>query len=58
MKNTVEVELLKVNEDGSADFVFHLDDSTKELLLIYGIKCAIMNGIKEASEWSVPKETL
>lgn len=56
-EGTMHVELLKENDDGSADYVFHMTDEQREALLRYGIMKAIEAGIEEARLKYTPSDT-
>jgi hypothetical protein len=54
----IDVTLIRENEDGSADFMFHLTDEYASALLTYGIKCAIEAGIEEGKKWMTPEDAI
>lgn len=56
MDGLMSVELIKENEDGSADYVFHMTDDQRDALLRYGIMKAIEAGIEEARKKYTPEE--
>jgi len=47
----MEVKLIKENEDGSAVFEFNMSEKEKEMLLINGIRTALLAGIEDSKEW-------
>jgi hypothetical protein len=53
----MQVVMLKENEDGSADFKFQMTPEETQSLLVYGIRCALENGIKEGNLWKIPDES-
>jgi len=52
----VKVNLIKENDDGSADFSFDLNSTEMGMLLNLGILTAIKNGIEEGEKYE-PSET-
>jgi hypothetical protein len=54
MKDTINVEMIKENPDGSAEYKFDLTPEMMEALLRFGIIKAIEAGIKEAQEKYTP----
>jgi hypothetical protein len=56
MNGSISVNMIRENEDGSADFTFDLTPEMMEALLRYGIIKALEAGIKEAQEKYTPDE--
>jgi hypothetical protein len=52
----MEVNLIKENEDGSADFTFECTAEETKMLLTYAIRRAIEEAVKQGMEWIPPKE--
>lgn len=52
----MEVQEVSEHEDGSATFTFILTKEEKELLLINGIRAAIIAGIEQGKEWNDDSE--
>ena len=48
----MEVKLIKEHEDGSASFLFDCTPEELTSLVLYGIRCAVMDGIKRGEEWN------
>ena len=48
----MEVKLIKEHEDGSASFVFDCTPEELTSLVLYGIRTAVMDGIKRGEEWN------
>ena len=47
----MDVQLAKENEDGSAVFTFDMTPEESKMMVLYGIRCALENAIKNAKEW-------
>jgi len=47
----MDVKLVKEHEDGSATFTFNLTPIEAEMLLINGIRAALLAGIEQGKEW-------
>ena len=58
MDGLIDVQMIRENEDGSADFIFNLSDKCASALLTYGIKCAIIAGIEEGKKWMTPEDEI
>ena len=54
----MDVQLLRENEDGSADFIFNMSGEYASALLTYGIRCALMAGIEEGKKWMTPEDEI
>ena len=54
----IDVQLIRENEDGSADFMFHLTGEYAAALLTYGIRCALIAGIEEGKKWMTPEDEI
>jgi hypothetical protein len=50
------VEQMFEHEDGSASFRIDCTREETKLLLIFAVKAAILNGLKEAKEWKDDSE--
>jgi hypothetical protein len=49
----VQVKLIKENPDGSAVFTFDMTPEETEMLLLNGIRSAIVAGIARGNAWKV-----
>lgn len=58
MNGSIDIQMIKENADGSADFVFNLSAEYTEALLRFGIIKALEAGIKEAQENYTPSEDI
>ena len=47
----MEVNLFKENEDGSAVFTFNCTPAETEMLVIFGIRRALEEAVKQGKEW-------
>ncbi len=47
----MNVKMIRENSDGSADFEFNLSPEEMELMLINGIRAAILAGMEQAKAW-------
>lgn len=47
----MQVELIKENEDGSANFSFNLTNEERDMLLTFGIRRALEEAAKLGKEW-------
>ena len=56
MNGSISVNMIRENEDGSADFTFDLTPEMMDALLRYGIMKALEAGIKEAQDKYTPDE--
>lgn len=56
MNGSISVNMIRENEDGSADFIFDLTPEMMQALLRFGIIKALEAGIKEAQEKYTPTE--
>lgn len=48
----MQVELAKENEDGSAVFTFDMSPEETRMMVLLGIKTALLAGIEEAKLWN------
>jgi len=54
----MNVEIIKENEDGSADFSFEMTHEEMKSLLLHGIMTALKAGIAEGNKYKVePNES-
>lgn len=47
----MEVELIEEHKDGSASFRFDMTPEETEMMVLFGIRRAVEEGIKQAMEW-------
>jgi hypothetical protein len=52
----MEVKLIKDNPDGSGDFSFDCTPEEAEALLVFGIRRALEEAVKQGMEWIPPQE--
>ncbi len=50
----MDVELIRENEDGSADFTFHLSGDEMTALLLFGLRRALEEAVQRGKEFEAP----
>ena len=52
----MEFDFVKENEDGSADYIVHLDAPEVKALLLFGLRRALEEAVATGNEWRIPTE--